>query len=133
MKKKILIYIPTGLNSPELEILISKAQDEINNKHEIIILGHIWPVIDTINVFQVKPVIALKHRCPDDLTCVIFSSLVIGLDPEMANEARNIMKTIIELKKSLNLSIFSHALYEHVPLLLHTIDGDQTKVSQKIS
>ena len=38
MKKKILIYIPTGLNSPELEILISKAQDEINNKHEIIIL-----------------------------------------------------------------------------------------------
>ena len=38
MKKNILIYIPTGLNTPELEILISKAQDEINNKNNIIIL-----------------------------------------------------------------------------------------------
>ena len=32
MKKNVLIYIPTGLNSPELEILISKAQDKIKKK-----------------------------------------------------------------------------------------------------
>ena len=34
----ILIYIPTGLNSPELEILIAKAQKEINKKNNVTIL-----------------------------------------------------------------------------------------------
>ena len=38
MKKNVLIYIPTGLNTPELEILISKAQDEIKKKNNVIIL-----------------------------------------------------------------------------------------------
>ena len=34
----VLIYIPTGLNSPELEILIAKAQKEINKKNKVDIL-----------------------------------------------------------------------------------------------
>ena len=35
MKKKYLIYIPTGLKSPEFEILLSKAQLLINKKFEV--------------------------------------------------------------------------------------------------
>jgi hypothetical protein len=37
-KKKILIYIPTGLNTPELEILLSKAQNLIDIKNNVTIV-----------------------------------------------------------------------------------------------
>ena len=33
-----LIYIPTGFNSPEVELLFSKAQEELDNKKKLIIL-----------------------------------------------------------------------------------------------
>jgi len=38
MKKKSLVYIPTGLNTPELEILLSKAQSLIDAKNNVTIL-----------------------------------------------------------------------------------------------
>ena len=38
IKKNILIYIPTGLNHPELQVLIDKAQQEIYKKNKVIIL-----------------------------------------------------------------------------------------------
>ena len=38
MKKKYLIFIPTGLNSPELEVLAANAQELINKKQEVNIL-----------------------------------------------------------------------------------------------
>ena len=37
-KKKILIYIPTGLNTPELEILLSKTQNLIDTKNNVTIV-----------------------------------------------------------------------------------------------
>ena len=33
-----LIYMPTGLNSPELEVLLSKAQEDLDKKKKVIIL-----------------------------------------------------------------------------------------------
>lgn len=38
MNKKILIYIPTALNSPETEILLNVAQDNINKKNNVKLL-----------------------------------------------------------------------------------------------
>ncbi len=38
MNKKILVYIPTALNSPETEILLSVAQDNINKKNHVELL-----------------------------------------------------------------------------------------------
>ena len=38
MNKKILVYIPTALNTPETEILLSVAQDEINKKNNVEVL-----------------------------------------------------------------------------------------------
>ena len=38
IKKNILIYIPTGLNHPELQVLIDKAQQEIYKKNKVMIL-----------------------------------------------------------------------------------------------
>ena len=36
--KNSLVYIPNGLNSPELEILLSVAQNEINIKNKVYIV-----------------------------------------------------------------------------------------------
>ena len=38
MNKNILSYIPTGLNSPETEILLSITQKEINKKNNVTII-----------------------------------------------------------------------------------------------
>jgi hypothetical protein len=34
----VLIYIPTGLNTPEFEILLSKTQQEIDSGNKVTIL-----------------------------------------------------------------------------------------------
>ena len=35
-KDRVLVYIPNGLNTPELEILLAQAQREINKKKKLI-------------------------------------------------------------------------------------------------
>ncbi len=59
MKKKILVYIPNGLNSPEFEILLSVAQKKIDNKENVIILickgGK--------NFFCSKNIYSIKYIC----------------------------------------------------------------------
>ena len=37
-KDRVLVYIPNGLNTPELEILLAQAQREINKKKKVDIL-----------------------------------------------------------------------------------------------
>ena len=39
MKKNYLVFIPTGLNSPELELLIAHTQEMIDKKHKVTILS----------------------------------------------------------------------------------------------
>ena len=59
MKKKTLIYIPNGLNSPEFEILLSAAQKSIDNKDDVNVLickgGK--------NFFCSKNIYSIKYLC----------------------------------------------------------------------
>jgi hypothetical protein len=34
-KNRVLVYIPNGINTPELEILLSQAQREVKKKKEV--------------------------------------------------------------------------------------------------
>jgi hypothetical protein len=57
-----LIYIPTGFNSPEVELLFSKAQEELDNKKKLIILtcSGKGAYACSLNVYSLK---SICHAC----------------------------------------------------------------------
>lgn len=63
MRKNILLFIPTGLNSPEIEVLISLAQDLIDKNNFVIILvcrgGKNYSCAR--NIFSLKSICNLCH------------------------------------------------------------------------
>ena len=85
---KTLVYIPVGLNSPELEILLSKCQKILDEKKELIIVKCLGQTGYTCskNIFSQKNICAICKNLTDKGISKLSGKFTVLTTPKILNE-----------------------------------------------